>query len=238
MDLSIVILAYGEEENLRQLLPKVRRYMSKIEIRYEMIVIDAAKPVDKSQNVCRINQAKYINQKYPGFGGALKTGVEEASGTYILTMDGDGSHDPINIEDMLTLFLNEDYDVVIGSRYVKGGRSKAGKVSILMSLILNTIYRIVLKIDARDLSTNYRIYYAEQLKRLRLDSVNYDVLEEILIKLEPKYGRKLKIGEVPITLKKRMNGQSKRKLIPFIISYIKTLFRLIRIKREKTYDEA
>ena len=102
--MSIVILAYGEEENFRQLLPKVRRYMSRIEIRYEMIVIDAAKPVDDSQNVCRVNQAKYINQKYPGFGGALITGVEEAGGTYILTMDGDGSHDPADIEDMLTLF--------------------------------------------------------------------------------------------------------------------------------------
>lgn len=67
------------------------------------------------------------------------------------------------------------------------------------------------------------------LREITLTSVNYDVLEEVLL-MKIKIGKDFKVGETPITFNKRIMGESKRRLIPFIISYIKTMFRLIGIR--------
>ena len=147
----------------------------------------------------------------------------------LLALDSDGSHDPAHIPAIYEKFM-EGYDVVIGSRYVKGGHTSDAKSSQIMSWMLNTAYRICLGIKAKDMSTNYRMYHTDQLKQIELTCRNYDVLEEILLKL--MVGKKeFRIGESPISFNKRLYGESKRQLIPFIISYIKTLFRLFGMRR-------
>lgn len=239
MDISVVILAYAEEDNLRILLPLIKHIMQTMGYKYEVIVIDGSEVMDGSDKICQLNQIRYVNQRYPGFGGAYRTAIEEADGKWLVTMDGDGSHNPNYIPAMLNMFREGNYDVVIGSRYVKGGSSDAGQMSVLMSRILNLVYRICLGIHAKDVSTNFRVYYTEQLKQIDLVAFHYDVLEEILVKLSILKGRRLVIGEIPIRLDKRISGQSKRRLLPFIVSYIKTLLWLmaVRIKsEEKRYE--
>ncbi len=71
------------------------------------------------------------------------------------------------------------------------------------------------------------MYHTEQLKKVSLTCRNYDVLQEVLLRLRlKKENKKLKIGEVPIEFDKRIYGESKRRLLPFIMSYIKTLCKL------------
>ena len=144
----------------------------------------------------------------------------------MLVLDSDGSHDPKYIPDMYKKFV-EGYDVVIGSRYTKGGSTSDAKSSQVMSAILNFMFRLFLGIKAKDMSTNFRIYDTSTFKDIKLRCVNYDVLEEILLEMKLKKGKAgFKIAEVPISFNKRIYGQSKRRLIPFIISYIGTLARL------------
>ena len=100
-----------------------------------------------------------------------------------------------------------------------------------MSHMLNFAFRVCLRLHANDLSTDYRMYHTKQLKKVKLTCENYDVLEEVLLRLKlNKRDKKLKIGEVPINFQKRMYGESKRQLLKFIISYIKTLFRLMGVR--------
>lgn len=94
-----------------------------------------------------------------------------------------------------------------------------------MSKILNHVFRFCLGIKAHDISTDFRMYKTAQLKDIVLENKNYDVLQEVLLKLKLKKAD-LNIKEVPITFTKRMFGESKRRLIPFIISYIKSMFKL------------
>lgn len=123
--------------------------------------------------------------------------------------------------------MDDKCDVVIGSRYVEGGKTNDAKSSIVMSHILNGMFRFFLGIKAKDISTDYRMYETAQLKEVKLTCHNYDVLQEVLLCLRlNKADKKLKIGEVPIEFDKRIYGESKRQLIPFIMSYIKTLFKL------------
>ena len=148
----------------------------------------------------------------------------------MLALDSDGSHNPEAIPAIYKKFV-EGYDVVIGSRYVKGGQTADAKSSQIMSWMLNTAYRVCLGISAKDISTNFRMYHTDQLKQINLTCVNYDVLEEILLKIKLLVGKKnFRIGETPISFNKRLYGESKRQLIPFIISYIKTLFRLLGMR--------
>ena len=203
--------------------------MDSLNEEYEMIVVDTDKPTDNTEAVCRQYGARYVNQEDPGFGGAYRKGISVMKGDKMLVLDSDGSHNPIYIPDIYNKFIT-GYDVVIGSRYIKGGKTEDAVTSRIMSHILNGVFRIVTGVKAKDLSTNFRIYRADVLREITLTSVNYDVLEEVLLLMKLKIGKDFKVGEIPITFNKRLAGESKRRLIPFIISYIKTMFRLIGIR--------
>ncbi len=231
MGISVVLLAYKEEENLKVLLPKIIENVEKTGEKYEILVIDTQKPLDNTKGVCEQYGAKYINQEAPAFAGAFKTGIKYAKMDKFLILDSDGSHNPKYIPQIYEKFKKERCDVVIGSRYVKGGKTNDAKSSIIMSHILNGMFRICLGIKAKDISTDYRLYVTSQLKKVKLTCRNYDVLQEVLLQLKlNKPKKKLKIGEVPIEFDKRIYGESKRRLLPFIMSYIKTLFKLTLIR--------
>lgn len=229
--ISVVLLAYKEAESLTLLFPRLIEKMDSLGEEYELIVVDTATPLDNTEEVCGKFGARYVNQEDPGFGGAYRKGISVMKGDKMLVLDSDGSHDPKYIPDIYNKFT-EGYDVVIGSRYTKGGKTEDAVSSRIMSHILNGVYRLVTGVKAKDLSTNFRMYRADVIRQVKLTSVNYDVLEEVLLLMKLKVGKNFKVTEIPITFNKRIAGESKRRLIPFIISYIKTMFRLtaIRIK--------
>jgi dolichol-phosphate mannosyltransferase len=234
MATSIVLLAYKEAENLNILLPKIKMEIEKCETDYEIVVIDSTEPLDNTAEVCEKWGARYINQEEPSFGGAFRTGIKYANKEKFLIMDADGSHPTDRIPAIYHKFVEENCDVVIGSRYVEGGVTNDVFTSQVMSHILNFCYRIVLGIDAKDISTDYRMYRTADLKKVKLECWNFDVVEEVLLKLKlNKSECDLKAREVPIIFQKRMFGESKRQLVKFIISFIKTLFMLMgmRLKR-------
>lgn len=234
--ISVVLLAYREEENLRFLLPEIHKQVQKCGEDYEIIVIDTEKTLDGTPGVCKELRARYVNQRQPGFGGAFRTGIEEARYNKFLILDSDGSHPPKYIPEIYHKFLNDKCDVVIGSRYVKGGKTNDAISSRIMSHMLNFAFRIALGIRAHDLSTDYRMYHTKQLRNIELECKNYDVLEEVLLKLKLKKSRhKLRVGEVPISFNKRVYGESKRQLGKFIISYIKTIFWLVGIRVKSNF---
>lgn len=228
MAISVVLLAYKEEENLKVLLPQIKKQVEAFGEEYELIVIDTPNPLDNTRDVCEQLGARYVNQRYPAFGGAFRTGIEEARYDKFLIMDSDGSHNPKYIADIYRKF-SEGADIVIGSRYTKGGMTNDAKSSIVMSKILNTVFRIITGIKAKDISTDFRMYDTEQLKRVRLSCRNYDILQEVLLRMKLN-NKALSVKEIPITFEKRMYGESKRRLLPFILGYIKTMFKLMWIR--------
>ena len=151
MAISTVLLAYKEAENLKVLLPKIKQQLDKIGEEYEIIIVDTMKPLDDTPAVCKKFGARYVNQRLPHFGGAFRTGIKAARYDKFLIMDSDGSHNPIYIPDIYKKFVS-GADVVIGSRYVKGGKTNDSKVSIIMSISL-TVFRIITGIKAADIST-------------------------------------------------------------------------------------
>ena len=225
MGITVVLLAYKEAENLDVLIPRIISNVQKTGEPYEILVVDTAEPLDDTQKVCEKYGARYVNQEYPGFGGAYRTAIKYAEMTKFMILDSDGQHNPDDIPRINRMFDRGHFDVVIGSRYVRGGENNENFVSRLMSFILNTSFRVCLGLKARDLSTNFRMYDTKQLKRLKLKAENLDVLQEILFKMKLK-NPDFRVGEVPITLEHRMYGESKRQLMKFIIDFAKSLVNL------------
>lgn len=231
MNLSIVLPAYEEAENLKILLPQIKENMEKYNIEHEIIIVDAMQLNDNTREVCEKNNVKYLNRENgDNYGDAIRTGIKNAQNEYLLIMDADGSHSPYELKKLIDEC--SENDIVIGSRYIKNGKTENNFILILMSWMVNVAYRLCLKIKVKDISNSLRIYRTQDIKSIELESDNFDIVEEILIKLCFK-NKNYKIKEVPITFRKRKEGESKRKLGKFILSYISTMKKLINIKKHK-----
>lgn len=223
-ELSIIIPAYLEEENLRIILPRLNSVLADIGSDYEVIVVDTMKSIDNTRKVCEENHAFYYNRSGGNnYGDAVRTGIERASGRFTIFMDADGSHTPEFIKNLYA--HKEGQDVVVASRYTEGGGTDNSRLLIFMSLVVNVLYAIILNIKCKDISNSFKLYKTADLKELRLKCDNFDIVEEIIFKLS-KNRPNLRIKELPFLFKKRMFGNTKRNLLVFMLSYIVTIFRL------------
>lgn len=227
--LSILLPAYEEADNLDRLLPQIDRVLNSSGIAHEVLVIDAPAHRDDTQDVCLRHSVRYI-QRTGGelYGDAIRTGIAAAGGERFIIMDADGSHNPEFLPQLW--FRRDDADLVIASRYVIGGRTDNPRLLILLSLAVNLVFRIVLCLKCADVSNSFRLYRAEQVRGLVLECDNFDIVEELLVKLS--YSKPdFTILEIPFTFEKRQAGKTKRKLVAFAFSYIATLRRLHTMKR-------
>ncbi len=166
-----------------------------------------------------------IGQQFPGFGGALRTGFENAQGGYILTIDADGSHDPNFVADLWA--ARSTAEVVIASRYVRGGRAEMPAWRYLLSRVLNLAFRRGLSLPVADLSSGYRLYARRVLQQLDLNGTDFDILEEILIRaLAAGY----RISEVPFRYAARLDGKSHVNLLKFGVSYLRTFAAMWKLR--------
>lgn len=233
MKISVILPAYKEAENLEKILPGLHAALKKMNVPYEILVVDTMEAMDGTPEICRKHACTYLRRRGGNmYGDAMRTGIAEASGEYIVVMDADGSHEPKIISKFYHEVTENGFDLVIGSRYCKGGNSHNGPILKFMSWILNVTYRIIFHLDVKDVSDSFRMYRAGQLKALELECENFDIVEEILIRLSLKF-QDIRIKEVPIYFNKRVYGESKRDLFKFIKSYLKTIRRLLKIRSKE-----
>lgn len=224
MILSIILPSYLEEENLRILLPRINYVISCMDILSEILVIDTQVPMDNTQSVCDRYSVKYINrERGNSYGDAVRTGIEKSCGFYILFMDADGSHTPEFIPKLYS-YANE-YHVVIASRYIEQGRTENSFLLTAMSKVLNWTYGVILNLPCKDVSNSFKIYRRDQINQINLKCNNFDVVEEIIYKIN-KNNPTTKFKEVPYVFRKRMFGQTKRNLLVFVVTYLFTIIRL------------
>jgi dolichol-phosphate mannosyltransferase len=224
IELSVILPSYLEEENLRILLPRINEVISNMGISSEILVIDTKLPMDGTQEVCEQYNAKYINRENGNYyGDAVRTGIRKSSGKHILFIDADGSHTPEFIPKLYA--LADDFDVVIASRYIDEGQTENSMILTAMSKILNWTYGVVLNLPCKDVSNSFKIYRRSQISQIDLKCNNFDIVEEILYKIN-KNNCPIKIKEIPYVFRKRMFGQTKRNLVIFMITYLYTMFRL------------
>ena len=226
-DVSVVIPVWNEAGNIGPLVDRQRQVLDDLGLSAEWVVIDAGSE-DATVDEARAQGAWVEVQKEPGYGGALRAGFARTTGRWVVTCDGDGSHDPEYLRGHLP--PPEDCDVVVLSRYVPGGGGDQPRYRRFLSWVLNSVFRVLFRVPVRDQSSGFRIYRGQSIRALEFVSVNFDVLEEILVLLHRQGAR---MREVPFVFRDRVEGTSKVAGDLFVGSYLGTLLRLFRARRRR-----
>ena len=222
--LTVALPAYREAENLAFLLPQIHAAAAALTPEYEVLIVDTEQPMDNTAEICAMNSVRHVCRRGGNtYGDAIRTMIADARGEYLLCMDADGSHSPQYFASMWA--ERERYDITIGSRYAPGGHTENPAVLIWMSYVVNLTFRVAFSIKAKDITNSFRLYQRSVLRPLKLESNDFDILEEILIKASIQQPG-MRIGEVPVTFARRKAGESKRKLVQFAFGYLDTLRRL------------
>ncbi len=235
MMLTVVIPTYNEAENIKKIISEIADALEHTEYhkKYSLLVVDD----ESSDNTGGI--AEELGKKYPvevvhrkgkrGYGEACKEGFRRAinNSDIIMTMDCDLSHDPVVIPFFIRK-IEEGYDVVIGSRYISGGKIQNWSlIRRVMSKSANFFTKLILGLPVSDCTSGYRAYKREVLSSFDFDKIfaeGYSFLEEILY---ASFKAGYRITEIPICFVERQYGASKlskKEMVKFIIT-------LVRLKR-------
>jgi dolichol-phosphate mannosyltransferase len=213
----VFVATYNEIENLPTLVEQVFEHAPNVDI----LVIDDSSPDGtgpwcdrKAEEDARISCLHRPHKM--GLGTATLAGLQHAVDEgydYAINLDADLSHPPEHIPEMLARMDSADGaapDVVIGSRYVKGGGIEGWPIGRhVMSRMVNSFARLFLRLKARDCSGSYRCYRVSKLAELDFEefrSRGYSVLEELLWRLK-RVGAHF--DEIPIVFVDRRAGASK-----------------------------
>lgn len=119
MKLSIVIPCYNESKDIVKNVETVKNYLNSKAIEYELLLVNDGSKDNTKEVIESIPGVKALSyDKNRGKGGAVKYGIENATGDYVLFMDADLSTDISAIEKVME--LAPSYDFIIGSRHAKG----------------------------------------------------------------------------------------------------------------------
>lgn len=224
MSLTVVLPAKGEGENLSTLLPAVRRATDALGLRAQVLVV-TSEPDAAAEDAARQIDAHVVRQTTPGYGGALQSGFGAATGDWILTMDADQSHDPDFFGSMWR--ARADADVIIGSRYVAGGKAVMPAGRYLLSRTINLLFNRGLSLGVSDMSSGFRLYRRKALASSQVLPANFDALQVLLVHAHIEGWR---VIEVPFTYRPRGHGKSTARIVRFGVDYARTFHRLWKLR--------
>lgn len=200
-ELSVVITLLNEEDNIQPLLESVYRELAACE--YELILVDDG---STDATVARIKEHAnsrtrlvILNRNY-GQTPAMAAGIEQAQGTYIVTLDGDLQNDPADILPMLKKLQTEGWDVVAGFRQ---NRQDGALLRKIPSKIANYLIRQISGVHIRDYGCTLKVFKSTIAKNLGL----YGELHRFIPILAVLQGAR--ITDVAVNHRARQFGQSK-----------------------------
>ncbi len=199
--LSVVITVYNEEDNIQPLLQATYAALSGMD--YEVILVE-----DGSTDRTVAEVKKYANTRTKlvifnrnyGQTTALAAGIDQATGQYIATMDGDLQNDPTDLPGMLQKAIDEEWDVVAGRR---ANRKDGFVLRKIPSKIANWIIRNSTNVHLKDYGCTLRVYKADIAQNMGL----YGELHRFIPVLAKQQGAKM--TEVDVKHHPRIHGTSK-----------------------------
>jgi len=219
----IILPTYNEELNIGDILKKLRNEFSD----FFILVVD-----DSPNDLTKKEFEKYKNDKCKiisrnrklGRGSAIRSGFEYAiknDYSVIIEMDSDLSHDPTDLLNMINKFQKENFDIIIGSRYLKESKIiNWSKKRIIFSKLGNFLARFMFKYSIKDYTNGFRVYKKKVVNKvIQSNQINsgFIYLTEILvISLKNNFS----ISEVPITFVNRTKGKSSVNLKSIIESFL------------------
>jgi dolichol-phosphate mannosyltransferase len=231
-EVGIILPTYGEAYNISKLIEDIED----LKLNVSILVIDDSSP-DGTAEIVREKQSKYSNvllcirPKKTGLGTAITDGFKiflsaQNPPKYVFTMDADYSHNPQDIPQLLTTMKECDCGIVIGSRYVKGGKIAGWPFTRkVISKTANLIARASLGLKLHDCTSGYRCYSTKFLKEA-IDNLHSHTYEIQIETVRQAVLKKFKVKETPILFVNRKRGKSKLSLTE-VKSYLSYTFKAV-----------
>jgi glycosyltransferase involved in cell wall biosynthesis len=225
MKLSVIIPVYNEKNTLSEIIDRVQ----KVGLEKEIILVDDCSsdgtrellPSFTAQNIKIVLQDK--NQ---GKGAAIRRGIEEASGDYIIIQDADLEYDPQEYIKLILPIIEGQAQVVYGSRFL--GAHKFSTLShFLGNKMLTWLTDLLYESALTDMETCYKLIPAKLIKSIPLRANRFDFEPEITAKI---LKRGIKIREVPISYRGREFAEGKK------ISWIDGFAAIWALLKYRFYD--
>jgi len=211
--LSVVIPAYNERDTVHALMKRVAAAPVPDSMEIEIIVVDdgsADGTRDLLQELEKTQNPPFrliMHPKNRGKGAALRTGFEHATGDIILVQDADLEYNPRDYPQLLQPILDDEADVVYGSRFLGGPHRVLFFWHYLGNLFLTMLSNIFTDLNLSDMETCYKVFRAEVLKSMKLNSNRFGIEPEMTAKISKA---KVRIYEVPISYHGRTYAEGKK----------------------------
>ncbi len=199
IEVSFVIPCLNEEKTLAKVLENCHETGLKFKS-YELIVADNGSS-DNSINIAKESRAQVVNVKNKGYGSALKEGLKQAIGEYVVMGDADLTYDFADSINMIQKLKDEDTSLVMGNRFL--GTIEKGAMPMLHKYIGNPILTLIGKVffgaDINDFHCGLRAFVNKDIKELNLKSQGMEFASEMVIRA---CLAGLKLSEVSANLRK------------------------------------
>jgi glycosyltransferase involved in cell wall biosynthesis len=190
MKVSIIIPVYNEKDTILKILYQIENVKLK-DIEKEIIVVDDFSTDGTREILKGLGNYKIVfHDKNKGKGAALKTGYKHATGQIIINQDADLEYDPQFYNELLKPILNNEAEVVYGSRML-GKHKDMYFLHFLGNNFLTIATNLLYGCRITDMETGYKVFKKEVLNNINLKSDRFDFEPEITAKLLKK-GYKIK----------------------------------------------
>ncbi len=205
LELTILMPCLNEAETLAACIQTAKNFLRRAGVRGEVLIADNGS-TDNSQAITRDHQARLVTTSLRGYGAAIKCGIENAAGKFIIMGDADCSYDFSNLMPFVEQ-LRAGYDLVMGNRF-RGGIQPGAMPFLnryLGNPVLSLIGRLFFKSPIGDFHCGLRGFKRASIQGLDLQTNGMEFASEMVVKASL---HALKIGEVPTTLSP--DGRSRR----------------------------
>jgi glycosyltransferase involved in cell wall biosynthesis len=212
--LSVIVPVYNEIATIEEIIRRVRA--APIQVPMELIIVDDCSvdgTHDYLQKYVSSEEGKggevkvFSHERNSGKGAAIRTGIYHVTGTLVLIQDADLEYDPQDYSALLKPILEGHADVVFGNRFHGGAHRVLYFWHSVGNRFLTTLCNMITNLNLTDMEVGYKVFRAEILQQIRLESNRFGFEPEITVKVA-KLG--CRIYEVPISYHGRTYAAGKK----------------------------
>ncbi len=225
--LSLIIPVYNEGANIKRTVDAIEALVKTPHAIYIVYDFDEDDTLPAARALKESGvDIRFIKNPTRGAVHAIKNGLKGAKGDWLLVTMADMSDDYSGVDGMCEL-MGEGYDVVCGSRYMRGGRQIGGPfVKKTISRLVGLSLKVLTGLPTHDATNSFKLYSRKLLEKIEIESDGgFEIGIEVVVKAHFSGYR---VTEVPCTWTDRTEGESRFKLIGWAPNYLRWYLRAFR----------
>jgi dolichol-phosphate mannosyltransferase len=225
--LAVIIPVYNEAENIGRTLTGIEDLVKTPHRIYIVYDFDEDNTLPVAREFLKKGiDLQFVKNPAKGVVNAIKTGLRKAEEDYLLVTMADMSDDYSVVDDMCRL-MGDGFDVVCGSRYMKGGKQIGGPlIKKSISRLAGLTLKYAAGLPTYDATNSFKLYRKSMLDNIEIESDGgFEIGMEIVVKA---HFSGFRVTEIPCTWTDREEGKSRFRIIKWAPKYLKWYFYAVK----------